>query len=78
VRRAAPTVPRATGALAAAEYERCDQTGQLLGFRTGGVAFGGGPEQTMSGLYPDNRRVRPTGRMIFYHLGELGPFPKAG
>ncbi|RSO09900.1 hypothetical protein DMH18_16855 [Streptomyces sp. WAC 06783] len=24
----------------------------------------------MSGLYPDNRRVRPTGRMIFYHLGE--------
>jgi hypothetical protein len=30
-----------------------------------------GPEQTMSGLYPDNRRVRPTGRVIFYHLGEL-------
>ncbi|MFD0353412.1 hypothetical protein ACFVHW_06630 [Streptomyces sp. NPDC127110] len=30
-----------------------------------------GPEQTMSGLYPDHRRVRPTGRMIFYHLGEL-------
>ncbi|MEV5596037.1 zeta toxin family protein [Streptomyces sp. NPDC052496] len=30
-----------------------------------------GPEQTMSGLYPDNRRVRPTGRMIFYHFGEL-------
>jgi transposase len=30
-----------------------------------------GPEQTMSGLYPDNRRIRPTGRMIFYHLGEL-------
>lgn len=30
-----------------------------------------GPEQTMPGLYPDNRRVRPTGRMIFYHLGEL-------
>ncbi|WP_405691205.1 IS1634 family transposase [Streptomyces sp. NBC_00057] len=30
-----------------------------------------GPEQTMIGLYPDNRRVRPTGRMIFYHLGEL-------
>ncbi|WP_405949496.1 hypothetical protein OG588_26640 [Streptomyces prunicolor] len=25
----------------------------------------------MSGLYPDNRRVRPTGRMIFYHLSEL-------
>ncbi|GLV80302.1 IS1634 family transposase [Streptomyces hygroscopicus] len=30
-----------------------------------------GPEQTMTGLYPDNRRVRPTGRMIFYHLSEL-------
>ncbi len=30
-----------------------------------------GPEQTMSGLYPDNRRVRPTGRMTFYHTGEL-------
>jgi transposase len=30
-----------------------------------------GPEQTMRGLYPDSRRVRPTGRMIFYHLGEL-------
>lgn len=30
-----------------------------------------GPEQTMTGLYPDNRRIRPTGRMIFYHLGEL-------
>ncbi|MFF4761611.1 hypothetical protein [Streptomyces sp. NPDC001292] len=29
-----------------------------------------GPEQTMTGLYPDNRRVRPTGRVIFYHLGE--------
>ena len=25
----------------------------------------------MAGLYPDNRRVRPTGRMILYHLGEL-------
>nr|WSY48731.1 hypothetical protein OG999_00205 [Streptomyces sp. NBC_00886]WSY57533.1 hypothetical protein OG999_50385 [Streptomyces sp. NBC_00886] len=23
------------------------------------------------GGYPDQRRVRPTGRMIFYHLGEL-------
>ncbi|WP_234436260.1 hypothetical protein [Streptomyces sp. NRRL S-813] len=23
-----------------------------------------GPAQTMSGLYPDNRRVRPSGRMI--------------
>ncbi|WP_331742799.1 IS1634 family transposase [Kitasatospora sp. NBC_01300] len=30
-----------------------------------------GPEQTMVGLYPDNRRVRPTGRMILYHLSEL-------
>jgi transposase len=30
-----------------------------------------GSEQTMRGLYPDQRRVRPTGRMIFYHLGEL-------
>jgi hypothetical protein len=30
-----------------------------------------GPEQTMAGLYPDNRRVRPTGRMVLYHLGEL-------
>ena len=35
------------------------------------VRRAGGPEQTMAGLYPDNRRVRPTGRMIFYHLGEL-------
>ncbi|MFI9785040.1 IS1634 family transposase [Kitasatospora sp. NPDC051984] len=30
-----------------------------------------GPEQTMTGLYPDNRRVRPTGRMILYHLDSL-------
>jgi hypothetical protein len=30
-----------------------------------------GPEQTMSGLYPDNRKVRPTGRMILYHLATL-------
>lgn len=30
-----------------------------------------GHDQTMTGLYPDNRRVRPTGRMILYHLGEL-------
>ena len=22
-------------------------------------------------VYPDNRRERPTARMIFYHLGEL-------
>jgi hypothetical protein len=25
----------------------------------------------MTGRYPDNRRERPTDRMIFYHLGEL-------
>jgi len=30
-----------------------------------------GPDQTMSGLYPDNRKVRPTGRMIFYQLDSL-------
>ncbi|MFF3062837.1 IS1634 family transposase [Streptomyces sp. NPDC057909] len=30
-----------------------------------------GPEQTMRGLYPDNRAVRPTGRMIFYQLDSL-------
>ncbi|MFJ7280217.1 IS1634 family transposase [Kitasatospora sp. NPDC098663] len=30
-----------------------------------------GPELTMRGLYPDNRAVRPTGRMIFYHLASL-------
>lgn len=30
-----------------------------------------GPEQTMAGLYPDNRKVRPTGRMILYHLDSL-------
>jgi hypothetical protein len=30
-----------------------------------------GPEQTTVGRYPDNRRVRPTGRMILYHLSEL-------
>jgi transposase len=30
-----------------------------------------GPEQTMTGLYPDNRKVRPTGRMIHYHLDSL-------
>jgi transposase len=29
------------------------------------------PEQTMTGLYPDNRKVRPTGRMILYHLDSL-------
>ncbi|WP_455356651.1 DUF4277 domain-containing protein [Streptomyces sp. SYSU K217416] len=27
--------------------------------------------KTMADLYPDKRRVRPTGRMILYHLGEL-------
>jgi hypothetical protein len=32
-----------------------------------------GLEQTMTGLYPDNRRARPTGRMVLYHLGELTP-----
>jgi transposase len=30
-----------------------------------------GPEQTMRGLYPDNRAVRPTGRLILYHLNTL-------
>jgi transposase len=30
-----------------------------------------GSEQTMAGLYPDNRKVRPTGRMILYHLDSL-------
>ncbi|MFD0399944.1 hypothetical protein ACFV84_12330 [Kitasatospora sp. NPDC059811] len=30
-----------------------------------------GPEQTMRGLYPDSRAVRPTGRLIFYHLASL-------
>jgi transposase len=30
-----------------------------------------GPEQTMRGLYPDNRAVRPTGRMIFYTLASM-------
>ncbi|MFJ8389693.1 hypothetical protein ACIQ9Q_35210 [Streptomyces sp. NPDC094438] len=27
----------------------------------------------MAGLYPDNRRVRPTGRMVLDHLSELTP-----
>ena len=31
----------------------------------------GSPDAKMTGLYPDNRRERPTARMIFYHLGEL-------
>ena len=30
-----------------------------------------GGHQTMRGLYPDNRAVRPTGRMILYHLASL-------
>ncbi|OIK23574.1 hypothetical protein [Streptomyces malaysiense] len=30
-----------------------------------------GGEKKTAGLYPDSRRVRPTGRMVFYHLGEL-------
>ncbi|WP_194235868.1 IS1634 family transposase, partial [Streptomyces sp. CB01881] len=30
-----------------------------------------GPDRTMGGLYPDNRKVRPTGRMILYHLDSL-------
>ncbi|WP_225094595.1 hypothetical protein [Streptomyces sp. CoH27] len=30
-----------------------------------------GPEQTMRGLYPDDRAVRPTGRMIFHHQAGL-------
>ncbi|GHE08484.1 hypothetical protein [Streptomyces alanosinicus] len=30
-----------------------------------------GPDQTIAGLYPDNRKVRPTGRMILYHLEDL-------
>jgi transposase len=30
-----------------------------------------GDNQTMRGLYPDNRAVRPTGRMILYHLAGL-------
>ncbi|WP_327223340.1 hypothetical protein OG229_04325 [Streptomyces platensis] len=30
-----------------------------------------GGDQTTRGLYPDNRAVRPTGRMILYHLASL-------
>lgn len=30
-----------------------------------------GHDQKMRGLYPDNRAVRPTGRLIFYHLSSL-------
>jgi transposase len=29
------------------------------------------PTRTMAGLYPDNRKVRPTGHMILYHLESL-------
>ena len=38
----------------------------------------GSPDATMTGLYPDNRRERPTARMIFYHLGELDLTPGTG
>jgi transposase len=31
----------------------------------------GAADEKMTGLYPDNRRLRPTTRMILYHLGEL-------
>ncbi|WP_405969311.1 IS1634 family transposase [Streptomyces sp. NBC_00988] len=30
-----------------------------------------GDDQSMRGLYPDNRALRPTGRMILYHLADL-------
>ncbi|AVV40609.1 transposase [Streptomyces sp. P3] len=30
-----------------------------------------GGDQTMRGLYPDNRALRPTGRLILYHLADL-------
>lgn len=30
-----------------------------------------GGDQKMHGLYPDNQKVRPTGRMILYHLSDL-------
>lgn len=29
-----------------------------------------GGDQTTQGLYPDNRRLRPAGRMVLHHLGE--------
>ena len=35
------------------------------------LAREGSGDGKMTGLYPDNRRERPTARMIFYHLGEL-------
>jgi transposase len=38
----------------------------------------GSPDGRMTGLYPDNRRERPTARMIFYHLGELDLATSAG
>jgi transposase len=31
----------------------------------------GAADEKMTGLYPDNRRLRPTTRMILYHLGAL-------
>lgn len=30
-----------------------------------------GGDQKMLGLYPGNQKVRPTGRMILYHLSDL-------
>jgi transposase len=30
-----------------------------------------GGDERMAGLYPDNRRERPTGRMILFHLSEM-------
>ena len=30
-----------------------------------------GPEQKMRGIYPGNQAIRPTGRMILYHLSGL-------
>ncbi|MCK7628008.1 hypothetical protein MUU72_33815 [Streptomyces sp. RS10V-4] len=30
-----------------------------------------GGDEKMAGLYPDGRRVRSAGRMVFHHLGEL-------
>jgi transposase len=31
----------------------------------------GAADEKMAGLYPDNRRLRPTTRMILFHLNEL-------
>jgi hypothetical protein len=30
-----------------------------------------GGDQKMQGIYPGNKKVRPTGRMIVYHLSDL-------